>query len=373
MLYINQIDELKFIELWNNNYSYSEIVRYFNIKWSEFDKLVKKLDLHRSKELIEKIRRESRLRNLDVEKMKQNQIKTMQEKYGVNNISKLDSIKNKKKATLSKHYGSVEEGYKVISSNTKKTKLERYNDSSYNNRDLYKETTIQRYNKIGYNNRNLYIETMLNRYGTLKTKEDKEKTRQTKLERYNDPNYNNREKYKLTNLERYGSEHPMNSTKVNFARKILNTKIKNGSFKKHKTETELYELLLKNFNDVERELVIDGLYFDFKINNLLIELNGNFWHNYRPFNDSEDHIKEYESLINKKSSVYITVANKWRYIDTKKLNYCIENKIPYLCIYFGKNVNNYKNSDNIIFTDNFEDIINNIVIKLNGSTTIENT
>ena len=98
---------------------------------------------------------------------RQEQIKkTTLEHYGVDNISKLDSIKEKKEQTTLGHYGV----------------------KHFNNRDKASRTMSERY---GVNN-------------ISKLDSIKEKKKQTKLNRYGDENYTNQEKSKQTCLERYG-------------------------------------------------------------------------------------------------------------------------------------------------------------------------
>jgi len=71
---------------------------------------------------------------------------------------------------------------------SKKTKIERYSDENYNNRDKAEETYFK---KTGY----CYPQ---------QNPKIKKQTKKTKLEKYGDENYNNREKIENTNLERYG-------------------------------------------------------------------------------------------------------------------------------------------------------------------------
>ena len=70
-----------------------------------------------------------------------------------------------------------------------------------------------------------------------------------------------------------------------------------------------------------------------EINNLLLELNGLFWHNYRPYKNTESDKKEYYSL-KQKGGMYKAIAKHWKYDDVRKLNYCINNNINFLAIYF---------------------------------------
>lgn len=76
---------------------------------------------------------------------------------------------------------------------TRKTKLERYGDATYNNRDKASKTCCERY---GVDN-------------AAKSKESIEKTKRVKSAKYGDESYNNREKALSTFQSRYGVDNPM--------------------------------------------------------------------------------------------------------------------------------------------------------------------
>lgn len=107
-----------------------------------------------------------------------------------------------------------------------------------------------------------------------------------------------------------------------------------------KIEYEVKELLDKNNIQNKHQYYINGLIFDFAIykDNLLtlVELNGQYWHNKRPFKNTQEDILEYNKLL-KMSVQRQQIARKWRYIDVEKVNYCIENNINYITIYFDRN------------------------------------
>ena len=76
----------------------------------------------------------------------------------------------------------------------RKTKLERYGDENYSNRDKMKQTKLERYGDENYANF--------------------EKTKQTKIERYGDAYFTNQEKRSRTNQELYGSSSPFGNDEV---------------------------------------------------------------------------------------------------------------------------------------------------------------
>jgi len=142
-------------------------------------------------------------------------IKTNNIKYGFDNISQSDIIKNKKKETTFKNYGvdniSQSEGIKNVKcetmmknygveyvfqsdklqDNIKKTKLKKYGDKNYTNREKSKETCLEKY---GVENpsqseeiKNKKIETCLKNYGveySSQCDEIKDKMKKTCLEKY---------------------------------------------------------------------------------------------------------------------------------------------------------------------------------------------
>jgi hypothetical protein len=97
--------------------------------------------------------------------------KTIQEKYGVNHPSKINGFSEK----------------------TKKTKLEKYGDENYNNREQAEKTCEEKY---GVKN-------------TMQIDENILKSKKTKLGKYGDENYNNREQAEKTCEEKYGVQHHM--------------------------------------------------------------------------------------------------------------------------------------------------------------------
>lgn len=107
-------------------------------------------------------------------------------------------------------------------------------------------------------------------------------------------------------------------------------------------EYKIYDLLSHITNlEVKHQQNYNGMIFDFAIKYkekiTFVELDGVYWHNKRPFNNSIEHIKEYNELANK-SIRNKRIANKWRYSDTMKLNYCKENNINYIVLYFDRQI-----------------------------------
>lgn len=152
-----------------------EICELLNIKMTVYKKIIHDNNWKRSKQRdyecqkrIKKIRYGYENPWQDVENIKQSYIKY----FGVDNPQKSKKVKEK----------------------SKQTKLERYGDENYNNRNKAKETNLMRY---GFDN-------------PIKCSEVKEKIKQTNLKRYGVENSSQskeiKEKIKQSNKERYGGK-----------------------------------------------------------------------------------------------------------------------------------------------------------------------
>lgn len=252
-----------------------------------------------------------------------------QKKLGVDNPFQSEKVKGKIKQTNLKKYG-VEHSMQSIEVQEK-----------------VKQTNLEKYG---------------NEYG-IATKKIQEKVKQTNLARYGVENVFAaaaiKDKIREQNLLRYGVEYPMQNKTIvskikkkfksgNTLYKMHETKKKNNTYGKSKLEDTIYEILCKEFGkeNVERQIYLHKHYYDFRINkSLLLEIHGTYWHNKRPFIECEEHIKEYEKMI-QQGGQKKAIANKWRYYDVEKLKYCKENNIPYLALYLNKfeefNIDNIK-------------------------------
>jgi len=95
---------------------------------------------------------------------------------------------------------------------SKKTKIKKYNDENFTNRDKYIQTCIERYDVINTFQSEKVKEkskiTKKERYGDEKFV-NCDKARKTKKERYDDEYYNNNEKCVKTCLDRYGVQNTL--------------------------------------------------------------------------------------------------------------------------------------------------------------------
>lgn len=138
------------------------------------------------------------------------------------------------KARLSGKLKEVHQSYSVeqkvaIKKQRAKTNLERYGVSNtfQQAQDKIKQTKLARYNDASYSNREKAISTITEKYGVenvmqvtevcARNHHDRDyvsaatKGQQTKLERYSDATFNNREKAESTNLTKYGVPNVMHS------------------------------------------------------------------------------------------------------------------------------------------------------------------
>lgn len=139
------------------------------------------------------------------------------EKYGVENISKLEHIKEKKKKTSIMNYGVINPFQsEIIKDVIKLTNLERYGVDnpmkSKNIKNKFKNTNLERYGFDSY----------------TKTNEYKEKSKNSNLEKYGvEYTFQSKlvkDKIKLTCLEKYGVEYSLQSNLVKEKSKITNNK-----------------------------------------------------------------------------------------------------------------------------------------------------
>lgn len=202
-------------------------------------------------------------------------INTCKEKYGVENVSQLKEIKEKKKQTNINNWGTENVFQnEEIKTKSRETKLEKYDDEYYTNREKSCETCVKN-NGVKYPMQSKKIKETRNKnnkekYGVehyTQTKDYVEQVIKTNNEKYDSDWYMEtdefKEKSKITNIELYGVERAICNEEI--ALKMKETKIKNGhylsdeqlsSFKKYKNEvTRLTKKVKKelylNWNGVD--------------------------------------------------------------------------------------------------------------------------
>ena len=197
--------------------------------------------------------------------------KACMEKHGVTNTTKLKDVReklsqswknksneerkaivNKRIQTNIKKYGNACSLHGVNQEKTEQRFLELYGVTN-----PYQTKHVRNKIKEKYGNENPFNCVMC-----------QDKVKQTKLERYGDSGYNNMEQIKQTDLERYGVECIYQLDKF---------RIKSGSMSK--INLRFAELLKINNIEFEQEFKIKNRSYDFKVGNILIEINPTYTHN----------------------------------------------------------------------------------------------
>lgn len=148
-------------------------------------------------------------------------------KYCSHSCSNSNKEHNKKIIeTREKHKSEDKDFLKKIDEKKKKTKLERYGNPNYTNREKAHKTIKEKYGTDWFVQTSHFKEkaekTYIEHYGVdhnWKSQQSRDKMKQTCLKLYGDENYNNREKSKQTSLKNYGVDNPTKS-------KIIQSKIR---------------------------------------------------------------------------------------------------------------------------------------------------
>jgi hypothetical protein len=230
------------------------------------------------------------------------------QKYGVDNVAKADSIKNKQMETNLDRYGTKSSAQnEEVKKKYKNTIKKKYGTEYYFQSDDFKLKSM---------------DSNLEKYGThfTKTEEYKEKTKKTNLEKFNNEWYTQteeyKERYKKTSLEKWGVESFLQSEEL---RNILKNnkpeiieKIKKTSL--HKWGVEWYNKT-DDFRNKIKEKWESGVYSNIKsksiiTNNLLYGFDWftqtEEWRNYLKSDEFRNKIKY--SLIEKSSEHYKNIG-----------------------------------------------------------------
>ena len=132
-----------------------------------------------------------------------------------------DPYYHNKEKCIKTYYKKTKKEKDDIKRKRKNTKISRYGDKNYNNRKKYEKTCILKYGFSQYFQTEDFKQkskiTKMKKYGNEKYT-NKNKMHETKQRKYGDRNYTNREKARKTNLERYGNE--VYSKTDNFKKKV---------------------------------------------------------------------------------------------------------------------------------------------------------
>lgn len=242
-------------------------------------------------------------------------------------------------------------GSPEIREKSKLTRLKKYGDVNYNNREKSKKTCLDKY---GADNpwkakevQEKIKQTNLERRGVEYSFQDPstiEKVKKTKLKRHGDEKYNNREKCKETCKEKYGVENVFQSKEImskvdkeECLKKAIETKKKNNTFNTSKSENLVYQELCNLF---DKENIIrqfsDSRYpfsCDFYISNLdlFIECNFHWTHGFHWFNENDKEDLRILNLWKSKNSKYYQQAiYTWTNLDLRKRDMAKRNNLNYL-------------------------------------------
>ena len=338
---------------------------------------------------VKKKRKETLLKRYNtlrpgLEKLKETCLK----RYGVDSYSKTNEFKEKYKQTCLEIYGV--EYYtqtKQFIEKRKETTLEKYNAIYYSStnefKEKYKQTCLERYGVEYYTQTSEYKERIIKLCNKLydvdyyfQTNNFKNKSASTKLILYNDIFYNNKEKTFNTCLEKYGvdSYSKTNEFKEKYKHTCLEkyhtdsyfktkefqikqyqTKKKNNSFNKSKSEDKLYEILsnkygkeniIRQYRSEDYPFVCD---FYIKTTNTYVEYNGNWTHGKHPFdNTNPDDLKTLRLWKDKSTEInfkgvqkkyYENAIYTWTDLDVRKRKIAKENNLNFIEIFDINNIN----------------------------------
>jgi hypothetical protein len=229
---------------------------------------------------------------------------SLHKEYIINNKTgkECSVIFNLPTSTLSRllKYYNIEKPKDLHTKSIKKAKLEKYGDANYNNQNKRAKTNITKYgvdnqfkredlmqriredNKLKYGSKNNILknlETREKNSGSIEIsyKEQIIKTRKTVLEKYGVDRASKSElvkdlikqSVKETFQERYGCDNYWDSE---------DAKRSNGSKNSH-ANIAFEQLLKENNIKYEKEFLLENKWYDFKINNILVEINPTATHN----------------------------------------------------------------------------------------------
>ena len=221
------------------------------------------------------------------------------EKYGVTHNSKVPDIVAKRVSTFHSKsdeekeaivetrnnsiidkFGSAEKFKEHQQRKSEQTKLERYGDAHYNNKEKSRETCISKY---GVDNpfksddvKSKIRETNQQRYGSqvyTQSSDYKSKTQQTCQSKYGCTSYLasevGKEKIMSTNIDRYGVPFYV----------LTDDCIASRSTRDSKPNREFAVLLDNSCINYEREFRVENYIYDFKVENTLVEIDPYPTHN----------------------------------------------------------------------------------------------
>jgi len=227
-------------------------------------------------------------------------------KYGVDNVFKLENIQEKKKLTCKEHYGcEYPMQSSQLSNKIYKSKLKKYgNGNNYKKGQLTKEIKYGHKNYFGFNSIE-FKELMMKKYGV----DNISKLPQTK-----------------ENLSKI-----ISSNEIQL--KTYLTHKKNNSFNKSNLEDESYILLKEKYTDIKRQYRSEVYPFncDFYIPSLdlYIECNYHWTHGGKIYEGTEEDNQLLQKWKDKNTQYYNNAINTWTNLDIKKYKIAKQNNLNY--------------------------------------------
>lgn len=278
------------------------------------------------------------------EEVKNKAKQTRLEKYGAEYIFQNKELCQKAKDRCVELYGNLGFGSETINKRIQETNKERYGDvipaRSDQIRNKIESTNIERYSvSFPLQNSEIHRKTIVSGLANGSYIIGSQHAKETRLRLYGDENYNNSEQISKTKREHFASDEIGDdglTNKERFVFKMKETKKKNKTSNTSKSfEDKWYDVLIKEFPNltIERQYYCDRYPFqcDFYIQqlDLFIEMQGEFYHNYKPFTGNSDDIEEYNRLMSE-GALKQRVAKTWRYSDPKKRRIAKENSLNYI-------------------------------------------
>ena len=280
----------------------------------------------------------------NVDKIKQTKL----ERYGNENYNNINKIKQ----TKLERYG--DENFTNINKRIQTYNI-KYGGNSPTCNNLIKEK-IKNTVKIRYGVNHIFNLPEIRKLSSEKAKseESKNKLKKTRLERYGDENFTNRNKAAETCLKRYGvsnkrklaesKEHMSKVMKSEYVQAKRNKTLKeNNSYRKSIQEENCFYLLYNKYPDIIRQYHSKEYPFncDFYIPSLdlYIEYQGSHYHHFHPFNENNiNDIKELnrlkqieiEELKTKKKSQYTKIIYTWTDLDIRKRKIVNQNNLNFI-------------------------------------------
>lgn len=296
-------------------------------------------------------------------KIHSNRYSYLKKDFGINNkvtiYCKRCNVYFKRK--ISKHLGGKAGCPKCIRQRIKETKLLKYNDPNYSNKEKAKKTLLSKYGvDVPAKNKSILEKmkmTCLRRYGVenyAKHKDYKKKYKKTCLKKYGKEFSTQADSVKAkaqqTYLKHYNVTHP--SKVKSIVEKSFETRKRNKTLNTSKSEKQI-EILLKNkFIDICTQYKSEKYPFacDFYIPklDLYIEYQGIWTHGFKPFEGTKEDIDKLNLWKNKNTPFYDTAIKVWTITDPLKRKTAKDNGLNWLEFF------NFK--DFIIWYDSLDDV-----------------